>query len=105
MPRKSSTVANSLIQATILKKCDRANHRPGSNKQCANGTCQHTCEPAQVQDCGHKWTVRYSVNSSQREQSFARASRRGAHAQRFPAPSCLHQKIKVKIKNKGASLT
>ena len=71
VPRKSSTVANALIQATILKKCDRTNHRPGSNKQCANGMCQHTCEPAQVQDCGHKWTVRYSVNSSQREQSFA----------------------------------
>ncbi len=71
MPRKTSTVANALIQATIVKKCDRTNHRPDSNKQCANGTCQHTCDPAQVQDCGHKWTVRYSVNSRQREQSFA----------------------------------
>jgi hypothetical protein len=70
VPRKSSTVANGLIQATILKKCDRANHRPQSNKQCANGTCQHTCDPAQVETCAHKWTVRYSVNSSQREQSF-----------------------------------
>jgi hypothetical protein len=71
VPRKTSTAANALIQATIFKKCDRTSHRPDSNKQCANGTCQHTCDPAQVQDCGHKWTVRYSVNSRQREQSFA----------------------------------
>jgi hypothetical protein len=71
VPRKSSTVANGLIQATVFKKCDRANHRPDSNKQCANGTCQHTCDPAQVEGCAHKWTVRYSVNSRQREQSFA----------------------------------
>jgi len=69
--QRSSTTANALIQATILKKCDRAGHRPVSNKQCANGTCQHTCEPAQVETCPHKWTVRYSVNSRQREQSFA----------------------------------
>jgi hypothetical protein len=71
VPRKTSTAANTLIQATIFKKCDRTNHRPDSNKQCASGTCQHTCDAAQVQDCGHKWTVRYSVNSRQREQSFA----------------------------------
>ena len=71
MPRKSSTVANGLIQAVILKKCDRTGHRPESNKQCANGTCQHTCEPGQVEACAHKWTVRYSVSSRQREQSFA----------------------------------
>jgi hypothetical protein len=30
-------------------------------------TCQHTCEARQVADCAHKWTVRYSVNSRQRE--------------------------------------
>jgi hypothetical protein len=55
--------ANGIIQATILKKCDRAGHKPATNKQCAAGTCQHTCEPGQVQECPHKWTVRYSVNS------------------------------------------
>jgi hypothetical protein len=71
VPRKTSTAANALIQATIVKKCDRANHRPGSNKQCASRTCQHTCDPTQVESCNHKWTVRYSVNSRQREQSFA----------------------------------
>jgi integrase len=70
VPRKTSTAANALIQATIVKKCDRTNHRPDSNKDCANVTCQHTCEPAQVETCAHKWTVRYSVNSRQREQSF-----------------------------------
>jgi hypothetical protein len=70
MGQRSSTAANALIQATIFKKCDRAGHRPASNKQCANGTCQHTCEPAQAESCTHKWTVRYSVNSRQREQSF-----------------------------------
>jgi integrase len=62
---------NSLVQATIFKKCDRTNHKPGSNKLCAGGTCQHTCEARQVPDCPHKWTVRYSVNSRQREQSFS----------------------------------
>jgi hypothetical protein len=69
--QKASTAANGLIQARILKKCDRTLHRPESNKTCAGGTCQHTCEPAQVEACGHKWTVRYSVDSRQREQSFA----------------------------------
>jgi integrase len=54
-----------------LKKCDRAGHRPQTSKACAAGTCQHTCEPGQVADCRHKWTVRYSVNSRQREASFA----------------------------------
>jgi hypothetical protein len=58
------------VQATIFKKCDRTNHKPGSNKLCAGGTCQHTCEARQVPGCPHKWTVRYSVSSRQREQSF-----------------------------------
>jgi hypothetical protein len=71
MAKATATAPNSLIQAVIIKKCDRANHRPDSNKACANGTCQHTCEPAQVEACSHKWTVRYSVNSRQREKSFA----------------------------------
>jgi integrase len=70
MPRKAATVQNTLVQATIFKKCDRSNHKPDSNKGCAGGTCQHTCESRQVTDCPHKWTVRYSVNSRQREQSF-----------------------------------
>jgi Phage integrase family len=70
MPRRTSSAQNTLVQATVFKKCDRAHHNPDSNKWCAVGTCQHTCEPAQVGDCPHKWTVRYSVNSRQREQSF-----------------------------------
>ncbi len=70
MPRKAATVQNTLVQATIFKKCDRSGHKPESNKGCAAGTCQHTCESRQVTDCAHKWTVRYSVNSRQREQSF-----------------------------------
>ena len=71
MAKATATAPNSLIQAVIIKKCDRAGHRPDSNKGCANGTCQHTCEPAQVETCPHKWTVRYSANSRQREKSFA----------------------------------
>jgi hypothetical protein len=47
MAKATPTAVNSLIQATILKKCDRTGHNPESNKGCANGTCQHTCEPAQ----------------------------------------------------------
>jgi len=70
MPHRASTVQNTLVQATIFKKCDRTNHKPDSNKLCAAGTCQHTCEARQIPDCPHKWTVRYSVNSRQREQSF-----------------------------------
>jgi hypothetical protein len=71
MAKRSPAEANGLIQATIVKKCSRAFHRPESNKGCASGTCQHTCDPAQVETCVHKWTVRYSVNSRQREASFA----------------------------------
>jgi hypothetical protein len=71
VPKKVSAEANGIIQATIFKKCDRAGHRPQSRKACADGSCQHTCEPGQVAQCRHKWTVRYSVNSRQREASFA----------------------------------
>src|SRR5450756_3138732 len=72
MPRKAVTAQNNtLVQATIFKKCDRAYHKPGSNRGCTAVTCQHTCEARQVPDCAHKWTARYSVNSRQREQSFA----------------------------------
>jgi integrase len=70
MPRKATAPQNSLVQATVFKKCDRSNHKPDTNKGCAAGTCQHTCEASQVGSCAHKWTVRYSVNSRQREQSF-----------------------------------
>ena len=72
MPHSARTgrAHNTLVQATILKKCDRTWHKPGSNRGCAAGSCQHTCEAWQVPDCPHKWTVRYSVNSRQREQSF-----------------------------------
>ena len=73
MPHSARTgqVHNTLVQATVFKKCDRTYHRPGSNKACGAGSCQHTCEAWQVADCPHRWTVRYSVNSRQREQSFA----------------------------------
>jgi hypothetical protein len=72
MPHSTRTAAkhNTLVQATIFKKCDRTYHKPGSNKGCVAGSCQHTCEPGRVPDCPHRWTVRYSVNSRQREQSF-----------------------------------
>lgn len=52
----------------ILKKCDRAYHKPGSNRACAAGTCQHTCD--RPERCRHAWTLRYWVNSHQRELSF-----------------------------------
>ncbi len=73
MPHSTRTgrAHNTLVQATIIKKCDRTWHKPGSNRGCAAGSCQHTCEAWQVSGCPHKWTVRYSVNSRQREQSFA----------------------------------
>jgi integrase len=72
MPHSARTTQkhNTPVQATVFKKCDRTYHKPGSNKGCAAGSCQHTCEAWQVPDCPHKWTVRYSVNSRQREQSF-----------------------------------
>jgi integrase len=52
----------------ILKKCDRQFHKPGTNRACAGGTCQHTCE--RPQRCPHAWTLRYWANGRQREQSF-----------------------------------
>src|SRR6201986_2632049 len=72
MPHTARTgrTHNTLVQATIIKKCDRTYHKPASNQRCAAGSCQHTCEAWQVPDCPHKWAVRYSVNPRQREQSF-----------------------------------
>jgi hypothetical protein len=71
MGRKPVNSQNTLVQATVFKKCDRTGHKPATNKACAAGSCQHTCDAAQTVTCAHKWTVRYSVNSRQREQSFA----------------------------------
>jgi len=52
----------------ILKKCDRRFHKPSTNRACAAGTCQHTCDrPAR---CPHAWTLRYFANGKQLEQSF-----------------------------------
>jgi hypothetical protein len=61
---------NGTLQAIIIKKCSREHHRPETNKQCASGTCQHTCEAAEIERCPHAWTVRYCVNGVQREKSF-----------------------------------
>ena len=58
------------MQGIIKKKCDRTYHKPGSNKGCAAGTCQHTCEPGRSGTARTSGRVRYSVNSRQREQSF-----------------------------------
>ena len=55
-------------EGVILKKCDRAYHKPATNKACAAGTCQHTCD--HPERCSHAWTLRYSVNDRQRELSF-----------------------------------
>jgi integrase len=52
----------------ILKKCDRKLHKPDTNRACAAGTCQHTCE--RPERCPHAWTLRYWANGKQREQSF-----------------------------------
>ncbi|TVZ01408.1 hypothetical protein EAS64_34700, partial [Trebonia kvetii] len=54
----------------ILKKCDMSNHRPGSVRKCATGTCQHTCPPSTIEKCPHAWTLRYWVNDRQAEKSF-----------------------------------
>ncbi len=70
MARRAGTGNNGRLQASVLKKCDRAYHRPATNKQCAGGTCQHTCEPSQAERCRHAWTVRYTVNGVQRDRSF-----------------------------------
>jgi hypothetical protein len=70
MPRRAGAGNNGKLQATVLKKCDRTYHRPGSNKQCAGGTCQHTCEASAIERCRHAWTVRYTVNGVQRDKSF-----------------------------------
>jgi hypothetical protein len=42
MSRPAGTGNNGKLQATVLKKCDRTYHRPETNKQCADGTCQRT---------------------------------------------------------------
>ena len=53
---------------TIFKKCGRKGHKPNSNKRCAAGACQHTCE--NPEKCSHAWTLRYSAGGKQREASF-----------------------------------
>jgi hypothetical protein len=58
------------LQATVFKKCSREFHRPETNKLCAGGSCQHTCEPPATERCRHAWTVRYNVNGVQRDKSF-----------------------------------
>jgi hypothetical protein len=70
MPRRAAAGNNGKLQASVLKKCDRSYHRPATNRQCAAGTCQHTCEPGQIERCRHAWTVRYTVNGVQRDKSF-----------------------------------
>jgi Phage integrase family len=70
MSRRAGTGNNGKLQATIFKKCDRTYHRPQTNKQCAGGTCQHTCEASGIDRCRHAWTVRYNVNGVQRDKSF-----------------------------------
>lgn len=56
------------LVGAILKKCDRQFHKPDSNRACAAGTCQHTCE--RPERCSHAWTLRYFANGKQREMSF-----------------------------------
>ena len=70
MASRTGTGNSGKLQGTIFKKCDRAAHRPDSNKWCAAGTCQHTCDASQVDRCPHAWTLRYSVNGQQTEASF-----------------------------------
>ena len=48
----------------ILKKCDRRFHKPGTNRACTAGTCQHTCD--RPGKCPHAWTLRYFANGKQR---------------------------------------
>ena len=50
------------------KKCDRQLHKPDTNRACAAGACQHTCE--RPERCPHAWTLRYFANGKQRELSF-----------------------------------
>ena len=59
----------------VFKKCDRASHKPDSNKACAAGTCQHTC--SDVERCPHAWTLRYWADGRQRERSFKDEVRHG----------------------------
>jgi hypothetical protein len=46
----------------VFKRCDTSNDRPETVKQCAPGTCQHTCKPDTIEKCKHAWTLRYWVN-------------------------------------------
>lgn len=61
----------------IFKKCDLSNHRPETVKQCASGTCQHTCPSDSIEKCRHAWTLRYWVNGKQLEKSFMDEIRSG----------------------------
>ena len=60
----------SVPEGIIFKKCSLEWHKPATNKACAAGGCQHTCPEEQIERCSHAWTLRYSVDSRQHEQSF-----------------------------------
>ena len=57
--REGSSMALAVNRAgVILEKCDMSNHRPGSVKRCAAGTCQHTCPADTIEKCPHAWALR-----------------------------------------------
>jgi hypothetical protein len=71
MATAKSAAGKPQLEGTIFKKCDWALCKPVSNKLCAIGKCQHTCDSDRIERCAHKWTLRYSANGKQREESFA----------------------------------
>jgi hypothetical protein len=66
LARNAQNEANGQPQATIFKKCSTARRSPETNKACAGGTCQHACEPGELEACRHAWAVMYWVNGSPR---------------------------------------
>lgn len=53
---------------TLVKKCDRSNHKPDSNKRCASATCQHTW--GNPEHCPRALALRDRVNGGQFAWSF-----------------------------------
>jgi integrase len=80
---------------TIFKKCDRSNHKPETNKGCAAGTCQHSCD--KPDRCPHAWTLRYWVNGKQLEKSFKDATNPSTGRVNYGSGKKLAQDFQLKL--------
>ena len=80
---------------TISKKCARSNHKPETNKKCAAGTCQHTCD--KPHKCPHAWTLRYALNGKQLDKFFKDTANENTGRVNYGSGKKLAQDFQLKL--------